>query len=648
MKKIVIVTDFLGQMYYELLSNIRDVLGDRVLIENCTIESMKENEKISGDLILVMLEKRLSKLAGRIENPDNVIVVSRTIKKENAVGIFDIPENEPVLVVNDYYETALQMTTLFYKWKLRNLKLITYKESESYKDVKYAIVSCLTELVPSHIKNIVDVGVRCLDTATLITIINKLGFHDSQVHQNLLKYINKIVTIEEGISKQYKDLYFESERLNSVLEKSSDGILVINNKWDVLLSNDKAKDVFSCHIHDGHVNDTFKDAFEHMLSNGDLDHEVISFDQSYLMVSVKTLMTDEKTWEKLLIFNDITYLRKLEQTVSKKLMSTGLKAKYHFSDIIHKSSVMVSCLETARLFAASDKTILIHGESGTGKELLAQSIHNASNRKSQPFVAINCAALPETLLESELFGYDPGAFTGANKQGKSGLFEQAHNGTILLDEIGDMPYALQARLLRVIQERQVMRIGSDRVIDIDVRIIASTNKNLMDEVNKHNFREDLYYRLDVLPLIVPPLRDRKEDIIPIFMSLISESFIHDSVKEALVDYDWRGNIRELRNVSEYYSIMKNTKRPLPAHFYLKVSEKSLEESLLSLIIEQTRTSGGVGRSKLTKLLNESGVEISEYKLRKTLESLSHRGLIEKGLGRAGCKASQEAMKKLDE
>ncbi|WDC84728.1 sigma 54-interacting transcriptional regulator [Caloramator sp. mosi_1] len=190
--------------------------------------------------------------------------------------------------------------------------------------------------------------------------------------------------------------------------------------------------------------------------------------------------------------------------------------------IITNSPKMKECINIAKKIAKSDYTVLINGESGTGKEMIAQSIHNYSNRSIYPFVAVNCAALPENLLESELFGYEKGAFTGALKEGKIGLFEIANNGTIFLDEIGDMPLKLQTRLLRVLQEKQIMRVGSDNIINVNVRVIAATNKDLKKLVDEGLFREDLYYRINVLPISLPPLRERKEDIMPLLESFLKE------------------------------------------------------------------------------------------------------------------------------
>ena len=236
-----------------------------------------------------------------------------------------------------------------------------------------------------------------------------------------------------------------------------------------------------------------------------------------------------------------------------------LSERYDFKNIIAKSEKMRIVLESVSRIANTDSTVYIHGDSGTGKEAIAQAIHLASGRKDKAFVAINCAALPETLLESALFGHEKGAFTGAVKSSK-GLFAQAHEGTIFLDEIGDMPLSIQAKLLRVLQERQFHPVGSQQQLEVDVRIIVATNKNLEDLVKQGLFREDLYYRIHVIPIELPPLKDRREDI-PLLMEHFLKKFSEQMKKKVkgltpvaiqkLMLHEWPGNVRELENTIEY-------------------------------------------------------------------------------------------------
>ena len=240
-----------------------------------------------------------------------------------------------------------------------------------------------------------------------------------------------------------------------------------------------------------------------------------------------------------------------------------LEAKYSFSGVVARSDKMQKVLEEISRIARTDSTVLLLGESGTGKDLIAKTIHLASDRKEKGFVAINCAALPEPLLESNLFGHEKGAFSGAIRSVR-GLFLQAHEGTIFLDEIGDMPLAIQAKILRVLQERQFYPVGSEKLVEVDVRIITATNKDLEDQVKQGLFREDLYYRIHVIPVQLPPLRDRKEDIPPLverFVEKVSNQ-VRKEIKgltpqamQKLMLYDWPGNIRELENVIEYACAM---------------------------------------------------------------------------------------------
>jgi two-component system response regulator GlrR len=236
-----------------------------------------------------------------------------------------------------------------------------------------------------------------------------------------------------------------------------------------------------------------------------------------------------------------------------------LEESNNFGNIIARSSRMRSVLDVVTRIAKLESTVYIHGESGTGKELIAKAIHLASPRHDKAFVPLNCAALPETLLESELFGHEKGAFTGAVKSTK-GLFTQAHGGTLFLDEIGDMPLSTQSKLLRVLQERQFYPVGSESPIDVDVRVIVATNKDLEEQVKKGQFRDDLFYRIHVIPVYLPPLRERKEDIVPLvehFLKKYSEQMkkeVRGLTPEALrklMLHDWPGNVRELENSIEY-------------------------------------------------------------------------------------------------
>ncbi|MEW6399317.1 MAG: sigma 54-interacting transcriptional regulator, partial [Bacillota bacterium] len=263
-------------------------------------------------------------------------------------------------------------------------------------------------------------------------------------------------------------------------------------------------------------------------------------------------------------FQEVGSIQRLEQNIRRKLAARGHVARWTFADIQGESPSMKHAIRQAHRFAQVDSTVLITAETGTGKEMFAQAIHLDSPRHDGPFVAVNCAALADELLESELFGYAEGAFTGARRGGKPGLFELAHGGTIFLDEIAEMSERLQAKVLRVLEQHEVARLGDDRVIPVDVRVIAATNRNLADLVRQGRFRDDLYYRLNVLRLSIPPLRERKEDVPILARAILRE--LHDRYGRGPQDippealallgaWDWPGNVRELRNLVERLAIL---------------------------------------------------------------------------------------------
>lgn len=294
---------------------------------------------------------------------------------------------------------------------------------------------------------------------------------------------------------------------------------------------------------------------------------VSEIEKTQVLTNRVPIILNEKTVGAVATFQDITKIQEYEQQIRAKLLNKGHIAKYNLSDIIGESEAILRTKDRAKKYAANNSTVLIVGESGTGKEMFAQSIHLESSRRNKPFVAVNCAAIHENLLESELFGYEEGAFTGARKVGKTGLFTEAHGGTIFLDEIGELSIEFQASLLRVIQEREVRPVGSNKVIPIDIRIIAATNRNLLEEVKRGNFRSDLYYRLNILKLQIPTLKERKNDIRLLskyFVNKISSRYtktveISDKALDKLESYSWPGNIRELENIVERLVVLNDTK-----------------------------------------------------------------------------------------
>jgi propionate catabolism operon transcriptional regulator len=353
------------------------------------------------------------------------------------------------------------------------------------------------------------------------------------------------------------------QRLHAVLDSMEDGVILVDAAGAPELWNSRAEAMLQAHNvtrgRDLIKIKALEEAILKSLRDGMATDAVIRLPSGAQVVASVSPVSSQKSSAPgvLVSLRDAVRVEALEQQVRSNLHSLGHVAKKRLSDIIGSSEMLRRTVATAQAFAAVDATVLILGESGTGKEVYAQAIHNASARRNGPYVALNCAALPEALLESELFGYVGGAFTGATKEGKPGLFEMAHRGTLLLDEISELSPRLQGKLLRVLQERQVRRVGGERVIPIDVRVLAASNRDLVGMVRKGEFREDLFFRLDVLRINIPPLRERPEDVEALFphfvcrfsreLKLPPVELSADAIRY-LSEYTWPGNVREVQNV----------------------------------------------------------------------------------------------------
>lgn len=354
-----------------------------------------------------------------------------------------------------------------------------------------------------------------------------------------------------------------------IVEYSQEGVIAIDRENRVALINHAAEHLLNVSASTV-VGVPVKVAFSSpalqkaFCTDGNLKNVVVPCGNFTININKAYLTDHNQNLGSIITFKDITSILEVESMIRAQVRKKGLIARYTFSDIIGASPAIERTKKLARIFAGVDSNVFLDGESGTGKEVFAQSIHNASNRKNGPFVAINCAALPESLLESELFGYAPGAFTGASSRGKRGFFELAHHGTLFLDEVGDLPLNLQGRLLRVLQEKSVMRIGDDHIIPVDVRIICASNKELESLVTQGSFREDLFYRLKVLSLTIPPLRKRGRDVLDLMNHYLRyfsikngkpQQRLDSETEDTLLAYQWKGNVRELRNICEYLSVV---------------------------------------------------------------------------------------------
>ncbi|RKD27320.1 Transcriptional regulator containing PAS, AAA-type ATPase, and DNA-binding Fis domains [Caminicella sporogenes DSM 14501] len=403
---------------------------------------------------------------------------------------------------------------------------------------------------------------------TIIGVIGLIAFDEKQKasilsnKHNLLEFLSRMADllatklIEKKKSEEIKLLIGELEVLFDSIDR---GLMLVDAEGNVLHYNSKAIEILGKEHIDNINKITRHFDIKNIVSkklnirNKEFYHS-INGNNFRIVYSVKPIEVNGK------IVRLVITLNKINEIINVVNDVTGASMEMNFDDIIGESISIKMVKDYAKKAARSSSTVLIQGESGTGKELFARAIHFYSDRRKYPFIPINCAAIPENLLESELFGYEEGAFTGAKKGGKTGKFELANKGTIFLDEIGDMPLHLQTKLLRVLQENMIERVGGKRFIPIDVRIIAATNKNLEKRVEEGEFRDDLYYRLNVIPLYIPPLRERIDDIPILAYKFLNKfnyklgkniSHISEEVLQFFKNYDWPGNVRELENIIEY-------------------------------------------------------------------------------------------------
>lgn len=355
----------------------------------------------------------------------------------------------------------------------------------------------------------------------------------------------------------------KTEQVRAILDSAYDGVIAVDVEGRITVFNRMAEEISGLKasgVIGRPVSEVLRGlSFNEVLSTGKLEIGTIEkLGMSCIVMSRVPIMVNGKVVGAVATFVDASRIQRMEESVRKHLAARGMVARFTFEDIVGDSSRLRSAIEIARKYAEVDAPVLIASETGVGKEMFAQAIHNASSRRNGPFVAINCGALPESVLESELFGYVEGAFTGARKGGKAGLFELAHRGTVFLDEVSEMPVRIQTRFLRVLQEREVIRLGDEKVIPVDIRIIAATNKNLEDLVRTGSFREDLYYRINVLNLKIPPLRERGEDVLILFNYFLKHFGMRygkpplqltPRLTQWLLGHTWPGNVRELENIA---------------------------------------------------------------------------------------------------
>ena len=664
-KKIVIIagTESTRERTFRQLSPL---LSDFVDIESYATDS-KNIPFLTADLVVITSQSIAPEVMPYINNDSKILFARRALDFSSIETLYSIPEGTEVLVVNDDRDTVEDVINLITEVGIDHINLIPSYPDEVLKKVpETAITPGEPRFAPVGVKNLIDIGPRIVDLTTVVEILQTLELLDEKAHYVSAKYFETIVRLGKQLYQSNIEHGLTNENLNKVLNQVNDGILAFTKDGKITVFNQKCEEIFKTRyaaaigkevtqvVRSKELRDFISERFSEndcLLKLGESEYAASRFFATKLNSYVVT-------------FKSTKEIAEIESKMRRTLIKKGHIGKYNFSDIIHSSEIMKKNIETARKIAKTELSTLIYGESGTGKELFSSSIHNSSPRYDGPYLAVNFSALPEELVESELFGYEEGAFTGAKKGGRMGLFEQANGGTIFLDEIGDTSLKIQARLLRVLQEKEIMKIGGSEIIPVNVRVIAATNKDLMKMCQEGKFREDLYYRLKKLSLTTPPLRKRKEDIEVLtqyFMKQNNRSNIQISpeVIHRLHSYHWPGNVRELENTVEYMLAVCDTETIHLEHLPSDISQSEdntcsedtcLEELhkkgnieeflfLLRTIDKRQKTGIGIGRKALSQLSAMSKNPLTEEQVRKRTDILMDMGLIVKNRGRGGMRVT---------
>ncbi len=620
----------------------------------------------------------------RRELPDqkSVLVAARTINIENLDRLLELSSGTRAIVVGSSEETTLLAISIIKEFGFSHLSLVPYYPDcphEIPEDIRLAITMGLAHLVPPHIENLVELGTRGIDLSTLTELVGL--FHMPLDVLNEISNYYIIALINLGLRRQKIANLNESlkREIEVVINTISEAIIAVNKANEIVAMNPEAEKVFKLNRTDAlgkNAADIVSSIdFSTCLKTGKgMSDQIVMIHKSHYIVTANPITDESSTINGVAAtFRPVKEVQELATRVRRQLKIKGHVARYTFNDIVGTSDKLQSTILLAKKFSKTDLTILLEGESGTGKELFSQAIHNYSPRNKGPFVALNFAALPENLVESELFGYESGAFSGARKEGKSGLFEEAHQGTIFLDEIGDASLDVQKKLLRVLEEREVRRVGGSTITPIDVRVIAATNIDLRTLVEQKKFRHDLFFRLYTVPIPPPPLRSIKEDIPLLVKSFARRIYARNLKTELALDnflkhYQWPGNVRELQNVVSYLCNVADendiaTCKHLPSYLLTEISAirswqdeeqpavSKKDEMLLAeltshnslkdvaaILYEIQKVSAfgkSIGRLTLMKRLQDSGRNLSEHTIRHWLKVLDSNGYVRSGITRQG-------------
>ena len=653
------------------------------------------SEPVEADLIVLSSELVREELVelGYLSADADPIISRRIVDCDALESVVALPPGTKALFVNDRPETARECVDSLLDLGLDAIAWLPWHPglAPPPPDYRLAVVAGEPELVPDGIDTVIDIGVRIYDFGTIAEILGRLGIANVELGQYSRRYLAKIVSLARRLARSNEQARRLSGHLGSVIDSLRHGILVYDQGGRVSVCNEELRELLSLRP-GAAVGGTLaaiirqRELLEFLDCRCGEDEAVFKLPSGPVVVRRFDLGEGGHT---VAVFRGEGDEAAEAARLGREYRRRGHVAKWTMEDIVGESESLRRAKRIASRLAGTELSILINGESGTGKELFASAIHAASARAQGPFLAVDLGALSDDLIESDLFGYEEGAFTGARKGGKAGLFELADGGTLFLDEIGNVSAKVQTRLLRVLQEKEVMRVGGADIKHVDVRIITATKEDLLEKSRQGLFREDLYFRLKMGWIRIPSLRERAQDIQALVRRFLNlegarELVVDQDVLEALSARDWPGNVRELRNALSYMLAVRDGPKltmadlPEPAYFASAASSQTtsfrrpdsfnpasayrrgqapadggdpaalaeakslddIERFVLATIAEFEARGGSVGRMAVAERAKAQGFLLGPGSARAAMERLGARGYLESNRGRGGTRLTQ--------
>ena len=614
-----------------------------------------------------------------------IMSIEVTFYWETLKKLFEIPQGTKVLFVNVTSNMAREAITQLSYLGVNHLQFIPYYPGAVLEEpVDIAVTPGESRFVPPSVKTVIDCDHRPCSYGMMVEIALRLGLEYLPETESFMNYAKVVASNHYSFDLMYAKSRRQESQMHILAESLDEGLIGVNETGDIFVCNKKACQIarISEELTMGKKGEEvfpYIPFYQVLREKKAVPEKIIRLFGTDISLAVVPVVRKENCIGAFAMLQKFNEQESRQNALRRQMMQKGHYARYTLDDVIGISTAITETKNILRKMAATDSPVLLMGETGTGKELMAHALHQASRRADGPFIAINVAAMPENLLESELFGYEEGAFTGAKKGGRPGLFEFAHQGTLFLDEVEGMSLSMQVKLLRVLQEGEIMRVGGGSIIRVDVRIVAATNESLEEKIQDGSFRKDLYYRLNALTVEIPPLRKRGDDIfllLDYFMRKMGGDFtLSEGVKAFLRRHPWPGNIRELQNAVEYFNYLAKPviglsdlpptmtrfvddgsddgegevndnaadDKEADMAYQAAVDKKQFVLNQLALAWKEGKTAG---REKILEAAKKDHISMTQKQVRVLLDELAKEGLIQVGRGRGGSKITEKGLNKL--